>query len=222
MEQTSDKKRIVMICAIVNRDSGSKVLHLAKNCGLAGGTVLFGRGTTNNNLLRALALNDTKKDVIFLITEETIGTQFLEKLRIELKFHKRNHGIAFMMNVGCVCGSKYNPYRNLTQDREEEVTMYQSIHVIVDKGKGEMVVDAATTVGAKGATIMSARGSGIHETQKLFQMEIEPEKELVLIILKREITEQVISAIGQELELNKPGNGILFVQDVRQVYGLYE
>jgi len=219
---TPDKKNIVMLYAVVNRDFGSKVLHIAKNCGLTGGTVFLGRGTIKNPLLEALALNDIKKEVVLLISEVSVGTIFLEKLSSELKFYKRNHGIAFMLDVDSVCGSKCLNCCSLNNVGGDEITMYQCVYLIVDKGIGETAVDAATKAGAKGATIINARGSGIHETSKVFNMEIEPEKEIVLIILKSDITEQVVASIRDELDIDKPGNGIMFVQNVRQVYGLYE
>jgi nitrogen regulatory protein PII len=100
------------------------------------------------------------------------------------------------------------------------MTEYQAIFTVVDKGRGQDAVDAATSAGAKGATIINARGSGIHETSKLFNMEVEPEKEMVLILAKHEIVQDVIQAISQQLELDKPGNGILFVQEVHQTYGI--
>lgn len=222
MEMTPDKKSIVMLYTIVNRNSGIKVLHIAKNSGLTGGTVLLARGTIKNPILETLALNDTRKEIVFLITEETIGTEFLEKLSTELKFYKRNHGIAVMMDVDYVCGSKCLNCCSPNNVGGEEITMYQAIYIIVDKGKGELAVDAATTAGAKGATIMNARGSGIHETSKLFNMEIEPEKEIVMIIIKSDIAQQVVTSIRNELDIDKPGNGIMFIQNVRQVYGLHE
>jgi len=219
---TPENKNIVMLYAIVNRDSGSKVLHIAKNCGLTGGTVFLGRGTIKNPLLEALALNDTSKEVVLLITEESIGTKFLDKLSTELKLHKRNHGIAFMMDVDYVCGSKCLSCNSVNNVGGEDITMYHSVCIIVDKGKGETAVDAATAAGAKGATIISARGSGIHETSKLFHMDIEPEKEIVMILLKNGLTEQVVASIRDKLDIEKPGNGIMFIQNVKQVYGLYE
>lgn len=100
--------------------------------------------------------------------------------------------------------------------------MYQSINVIVDKGKGEDVIDAATSAGSKGGTIINARGSGIHETQKVFGIEIEPEKEIVVIIAKSTEVDNIISTIAKRLELEKPGNGILYVQNLNRTYGIYE
>lgn len=219
---TPNMEKIIFIYVIVNRGIGSKVLHSARKQGLPGGTVLLGRGTIKNALLEALALNDVRKEIVFLVAEESIGIRFLDGLSAEFKFHKPNHGIAFFMDVDFVCGTKCLSCSGPKNIGGEEISMYQSVYIIVDRGKGEAAVEAATKAGAKGATIICARGSGIHETNKLFNMEIEPEKEVVLVILRNEITEQVVASIRDELDIIRPGNGIIFVQNVRQVYGLYE
>lgn len=218
----SNVENIISIYVIVNRGIGSKVLHFARKHGLPGGTVLLGRGTIKNHLLQALAINDVRKEIVFLVTEESIGLTFLESLNAEFKLYKSNHGIAFIMNVDFVCGTKCLSCSNFKKVGCEEIAMYQSVYIIVDRGKGESAVEAATRAGARGATIICARGSGTHETNKLFNMEIEPEKEIVLIVIKCEITEQVVASVRDALDINKPGNGIIFVQNVRQVYGMYE
>jgi len=93
---------------------------------------------------------------------------------------------------------------------------------VVNRGKAEDVIEAAQATGSKGGTIINGRGSGIHETTKLFNMVIEPEKEVVMILSKEDVAENIIAAIREKLEIDKPGNGIIFVQDVNQVYGIYE
>lgn len=100
--------------------------------------------------------------------------------------------------------------------------MYHVITTIVDKGKAEDVIDAATKAGSKGGTIINARGSGIHETSKVFSMEIEPEKEIVIILSEADKTEAIVSSIKNELKIEEPGNGIIFVQDVNKTYGIYK
>lgn len=81
-------------------------------------------------------------------------------------------------------------------------------------------MDIATESGATGGTIINARGSGIHETHKLFNFDIEPEKEVVLILSKTDLTEQIATSIRDKLEINKPGNGIIFIQEVAKTYGI--
>lgn len=145
----------------------------------------------------------------------------MEDLDNKFNFHKPNHGIAFSTSVANLIGASYNIS---SEDRkiEGEENMYNAIFVVVDRGLAENVMDAAKGAGAKGGTIINARGSGIHETQKLFAMEIEPEKEIVLILTETKITEDVTRAINEKMELSKPGHGIMFVLDVNKTYGLVQ
>ena len=63
-------EKYMTIYVIVNSHTGSKVLQLARNFGIPGGTILLGRGTIKNTLLDLLALNDTKKEIVLLVTEK--------------------------------------------------------------------------------------------------------------------------------------------------------
>ena len=54
--------------------------------------------------------------------------------------------------------------------------MHHAIFVIVDRGKGQQVMDLARDAGARGGTIINAEVQH-SEHSKLLNMEIEPEKE---------------------------------------------
>ena len=69
--------------------------------------------------------------------------------------------------------------------------------------------------------MINARGSGIHETATVFSMQIEPEKEVVLILSKAEATEAICAAVRERCKIDEPGKGIIFVLDVRDTIGLY-
>ena len=67
---------------------------------------------------------------------------------------------------------------------------------------------------------MHGRGTGSEFTEKLFGIEIVPEKELVIILMPSELVNKVVNDLYRELELDVPGNGILFVEPVVEVRGL--
>lgn len=101
-----------------------------------------------------------------------------------------------------------------TQDK------YELIVTIVNKTQADTVVDASKKAGAEGGTIIYGRGSGIHEKAKLFSLLIEPEKEIVLTLIKKEKTQKVLEAIVEATNLNEPGHGIAFVLDVDATAGI--
>lgn len=219
MENHPQTNMFEIICAIVNYGHGSKVLRIAKQNGISGGTVFLGKGTVKNKLLEFFDLNDVRKEIVIMIADRSIVENAIKKLDKEFHFEKPYHGIVFTMAVPVFLGKGNYEYKYNTENRGDS-PMYNSIFVVVDKGKGEQVMDAATKVGARGGTIINARGSGIHETSKVFHMDIEPEKEVVLILSEKNITEDIVTSVRDELEIDKPGNGIIFVQEVNNTYGV--
>lgn len=94
------------------------------------------------------------------------------------------------------------------------------IVTIVNRGKAVQVVEVSKEAGAEGGTILSGRGSGIHETAKVFGIPIEPEKDIILTLIDKTKTDQVLEAISSKVGLEKAGHGIAFVLDVARAVGI--
>lgn len=208
-----------LICVIVDAGCASRVLTISRESGVTGGTIFYGSGTARSRLLDFLELSSVRREIVLMAAREEVAAEVLETLGKKLNLHRKYHGIAFTMPIRAMFGSVSCRVMEDEEGEEEEMT-HSAIYTIVDKGKGESVIEAAAKAGARGGTIINARGSGIHETEKLFHMEIEPEKEIALIVAKNENLDPIVESIRTELALDEPGNGILFVQDVKRTYGL--
>lgn len=211
-----------LVCVIVNFGQGSKILQKAKKSGVSGGTVILGHGTIKNRLLELLAIAEVRKEIVLMVSDKNTAEKALAQLDQKFKFSKPNHGIAFTTSVAHVVGAASCKSDHIKEGRGVGNTMYHAITVIVEKGNAEYVIDAATEAGSKGGTIINGRGSGIHETSKVFAMEIEPEKEIVLILSEKESTEAIVEGIRRKLKIDEPGNGIIFIQEVNKTYGIYK
>jgi nitrogen regulatory protein PII len=209
-----------VIRVIVNSGKGSKVLQTAKKCGATGGTVILAKGTAYNTFADYLGLSDVRKEIVLMVCNKENTRCVLESLNKIFHFEKPNHGIAYTTDVSQVFGSVGCKESELTDQESEDEAMYCSITAVVEKGKAEDVIDAATAAGSKGGTIINARGSGIHETSRIFSMDIEPEKEIVIILAEKTDAEAIISSIREKIDIEGPGKGIIFVQDVSEIYGL--
>jgi nitrogen regulatory protein PII len=217
----SDAKDFVLSCLIVNDGVASKVTKIAKRNGITGATVFLGKGTVKNHFLELLDLNDVRKEVVLMVAEKETAYKALDVLNNEMHLHKPNHGIAFTISLSAMFGARDSSLNNVNESRGVEDAMYKAIFAVVDKGSGEEVVEAAKAAGSRGATIINARGSGIHETHTLFSMEIEPEKEVVMFIAESSTAESIVKAIRETFHIDEPGKGIMFVVDVNKTYGLY-
>jgi nitrogen regulatory protein PII len=238
-------KEFSLICVIVNEHLGSKVIKVTKSAGARGATVFYGKGIVGSKLLQILGIDYLFKEIVLIVVEKEMEAKILSVLNEDMSLEKPNHGIAFSVSLnnfirgegllnpspttkaepphlqGAVIGTSHVDYyeENNRKEKSEE-GMFEAIFTVVNKGSAEDVIDAAKSEGAKGGTIINARGSGIHETEMLFAMEIEPEKEIVLILTKKETTQKIIEAICQKMKIREPGNGIIFTTSVNQAVGL--
>ena len=98
--------------------------------------------------------------------------------------------------------------------------MHEAIFCIVNSGYSEAVMDAAKKLGARGGTIMNARGTANKEAEKFFNITIQPEKEIVMILVPSALKEDILPALYKQVGLDTPGQGIAFALPVDDVVGL--
>jgi nitrogen regulatory protein PII len=208
-----------LIYCVVNYGDASKVIKSARKYGVKSVSISIGRGTAHSRLLEVLALNEIRKEVVTLIIESELVNDAIKGITKDMAFEKPHHGIAFSFSISELISSKGQV--GATKNKEVESAMYKAIYVIVERGKAEDVIDAANKAGARGGTIMNARGAGIQKAQKLFSVEIEPEQEEVFIIVKNEFKDGIVESISKHIRVDEPGNGIMFVLDVDEAYGLH-
>lgn len=91
---------------------------------------------------------------------------------------------------------------------------------IVRKGWGDTVLAATMKAGAHGGTVLFARGIGRNEQQRVFGIQIEPEKEVVLTLVHAEMVNRLLAEVVRAAELTAPGHGLAFVVPVEQVAGI--
>ena len=98
---------------------------------------------------------------------------------------------------------------------------HELIVAIYEKGYTDLVMDAAREAGARGGTAIRAKGTG-KGAEKFFGISVEPEKEMVMIVVPTKIKENVLHALYQEVGLDTAGQGIAFSLPVDSVVGISE
>ena len=97
---------------------------------------------------------------------------------------------------------------------------FKIVFAPVKTHKTDAIVDAAKEAGATGATIIGARGTGIHEAKTFFGLTLEDQTDIVLFLMEEHVVKEVLEAIESAGEFDKPGTGIAFVLPVEQVVGM--
>lgn len=211
-------RHLEMLVVIVEHNKASKVLHLANEKGITASVAMLGRGTASRTIFDYLGLNDKKKAVLMLFGKTEEITDLADYLVEKLEMDKPNHGIAYIESAFNVFGTEDNA--NGSENIKRGENMYNAIYTIVEKGNADDVIEAAQKAGSRGGTVMHARGSGSEEARKVFNMLIEPEKEIVLIISEEAKTKDIVESIRKETQIEEEGKGIIFVTNVEATYGL--
>lgn len=211
-----------MVTFILSPPSAKKCLSLAKEQGVENILVLRGKGTVNNRTLQLLGIKRQDKVVLNMMLDAKKARTFLDSASEELALHKPNHGIAFLKPIERMVYGQEKMDVNSMRDvlPEEENMQYQKLTVVVNLGMAEEIMTVAREAGAKGGTILHGRGTGAQVPEKLFGIEIEPEKELLLILATEDVMNSVIAALEDAFDFTRPGTGILFVESVSDVRGL--
>lgn len=97
---------------------------------------------------------------------------------------------------------------------------YEVIFCIVNAGFSDVVMDAAKEVGARGGTVIHARGTANKEAEQFFHITIQPDKDIVMILVPTEIKDDVLHALYRNAGLKTDGQGIAFSMPVNNVVGL--
>ncbi len=205
---------------ITPKNKTNKLLKLAFKNQMPGATILPGSGTYESKFLKFLGLDNYEKEIILLISPSPLGDEVIGIIKNEMDFTSKNSGIIFSLPVS----ELYGIHIQNNYDFKEGVNKMNKklIFTVVNKDMGNDVIDIANSLGAKGATIMNGRGGGNLSAMKLFNLEIEPQKDIVLIITDNNTKNNIIEALKEKLAINEPNKGIIFVLDLAETYGLIE
>ena len=101
-----------------------------------------------------------------------------------------------------------------------EITYLSDVYLItcvVESGLADKIVDAATNVGAQGATINYARGTGIRDRMGLLGVTIDEQKEIIRIIVSKEQSNRIFEAMYLAGNLDTPWKGIMWMVKLDRV-----
>ena len=97
---------------------------------------------------------------------------------------------------------------------------HELIICIVNEGFSENAMEAAKSAGAKGGTVINAKGTANKDAERYFNIVIQPKKELIMILVNTKIRDKVLHALYEKVGLATEGRGIAFSLPVDHTAGL--
>lgn len=185
--------------------------------------MLHGHGSADSAMLDYLGLGDNKKiiAVTFVANDAVLNLYKLFNNRLSLS--QAGTGIAFTVPVSGASGVAFalNGTNAGTEvDAEMTEPKHELIITIVNRGGFEAVKEASKAAGARGGTLLHGLGLGGEEAAKFLGISIQPEKDIVLIVVDSEDRENIMQTILDKAGIRTDYRGICFSLPVDSALGL--
>lgn len=220
-----------ILFSIVDYSKGDELLSLYRTAKLPVVFSTHGHGCADTSIFEYLGFGENKKSVAICALSDERAKYIFSLAEEAFNISKPGKGIIFTVPASSatafLAGLVERDDKNqpkITADKEKKENMsdykYELIITIITSGFSAQVKDAAVAAGARGGTLIHALGLGGEEAKKFLGIAIQPEKEIVLNVVKREEKAAVMKAIAEAAGINTEGRGIIFSLPVDEAVGL--
>ena len=213
-----------LLITIVGKYSGELVLAASKQGGARGGTKAAGRGLAQYFTGGDHADDAVTEALLFTLMHDEADSVVQEVLRTSLEHPDRISGLALVLDAAAMLrpGSETKNMENAPKRAGGEGMGASNtlITCIITHGQADEIMRMARQAGARGGTILSARGTGTEDDVKFFGISLAPEKEMLLIVADGANAQSILEAVGRLPIFSEPGGGIMFTTPVEEFFTL--
>ncbi len=217
---------IYWMITIIDRNQSRKFVSFYKNYGVNVFFSAHGHGTAARDTLAYFGLEATQKVILFAAVTDTVWSTIKKGLQTIMQIDIPGTGIAFVVPMSSIGGKRQLQFLTGGQEftkGEESVlkeTQHELVVVIANSGYTDLIMDAARGANAGGGTVMHAKGTGMEGAEKFLGVSLAEEKEMVLLVVKKEDKNAVMSAVMQEAGLETKARSVVFSLPVSSTAGL--
>lgn len=192
--------------------------------------VIYGvpaNGTATAKTLDLFGLEQTEKSVLFSVVPGEQARTLMAALVAEMYIDLPDQGIAVSVPLSTMGGKSafahfmpgVEPADNASEVNNMNETNLELIVAIAEKGQTDLVMDAARAGGARGGTVLHAKGTAGAGTQTFFGVSIAEEKEMIFIVADAEAKRDIMRAIMQQAGAGTDARAVVFSLPVSEACG---
>lgn len=219
--------QLVYMVTIVDREYATKYTDFFFYEGVHMCLQTMGTGTANDEILSILGLGDSEKEILFSAMPKDNADRILRVLSSELHLREPGTGVAFTVPIVSVCGSASLNYLSgelKADEREikkvEKEIKHELIIAIANRGFVDQIMDVARVAGVGGGTVIHTISPTAEKTGKFFGISVGKEKELIMMVVDKDIRANVMKAISEEAGIHTKAKCVMFSLPVNGVAGI--
>ncbi len=227
---TNDNKKpdLRLLIIIGSQKIGAKAEQLLTASGVPVQYHIIAKGTASGEFADLIGLGGVDKSVIVSVLPKFAARNMLSKMHDKLYLGAPGTGVAFTVSLSGASArviQHLNTFENKTEikERNENDKMdnkFTMIMAFVNQGFSEEVMAAARPAGAGGGTVFHSRRVGEGDTHQFKGIAVQPEREIVLILAKKENKVAIMKAICEKCGSQSEAQGTVVSLPVDEVEGL--
>ena len=221
-----DQSELFLMITVTSRENMPAFIRLYQDKGLETHFLSLGRGTAEQRYLRYLALDETEKMVCLTVVTGRKWLEAKKAMSVRLRIEAPGVGIAFAVPLSAVGGKRELLFLTDQQgfEKGEETALKNTdqelLIVIGNQGYSEQIMDAAREAGARGGTVIHARGTGQEKAEKFLGISLASEKDVILIVTPTENRNGMLQRIIREAGPKTRAGAVAFSLPVTDTAGM--
>ncbi len=206
----------------VINDEEKKLNLLLEKFYLPFNTIVHGEGTASQGILDFLGLNKTEKIVFMSIIPDLQEKKILQYIKKEMKIKEIGKGVSFTIPLSSSPEYVRDVFNKEEGEKMDNKRDYHLLITIAIEGYAEKIMDVAKKSGANGGTLIKGREIGNKNGFKFFNMTVEPEKDILLIVCKNDDKNKIMQAILDKYGANTDAKGVCLSLPIDNTVGIDE
>lgn len=216
------------VISICNPDNINLLQEICQDLGLPISVILRGRGTAVRSMLDLLGLESNEKRVVISVADNEKLKKFIKEQKKNMFIGVPGHGIVVSVPIKSIGGKRTMEMLNADPrnigEKPEFNPSYELIVAVANEGRMDMVMNAARAAGATGGTVLHGKGEGNKNEEKFYNVSIASEKEVILIVARKEQKSDIMRSILEKAGPNTEAETVVFSLPTSEVagFGLFD
>jgi nitrogen regulatory protein PII len=203
--------------------------------------VCNGSGTASSEIIDLLGIGATVKAVFCCLAQSADTPRLIQEVRQALGARSAGAGIAFSVPLAGVsariftmfeesaveAAAKHETAPETGAPAAQEDRSMQAIEInngmiisILNRGNSDAFMTEARKAGARGGTVISARGISQELMKKFFGISVQDEKEIIIILADKDTVVPIMDAVKANFGPSSKAAGVIFSLPVDRVMSL--
>ena len=214
------------VISICGPESLNTLTGICRDLKLPLSVILLGEGTASRGMLDILGIESNEKRVLITVANEKKTKKFIQKQKQQMFIDIPGRGVVIAVPIKSIGGGKTVKYLNGEKEKQgakytpKLSYKYELIVAIANEGQTDTVMNAASSAGAQGGTVLHGKHLYGESDEKFFNVSIAQEKEVILIVSKSEEKAQIMRSILEKAGPDTEAGTIVFSLPASEVEGI--